>query len=458
VSSSSFTRRQRRTVVALVGATIVVLGMLTGFIVTSARNIKGAAPPPTPTYASLPPTPSPPSTPRPAVDIEEGVLSQVQAARLFYQIAHQVEVLRELAPRAQVPLSFLDAREMAAQVQQVHVNRDPESQLFPYMALGLLPEVAVRVRAPQVAGFYVPELDQLYIASDREGSSLDDQALLAHAYAYALQDQNFDLESLDARAMTTDARLAVQALVEGDATLLTARYRYDDPALADWDALAALVSSGAQTSYGSDIDDVEAWKRVQGFPYWEGPMFADTLYRAGGWGALNAAYTDPPRSTEHILHPDRYLEERDMPALIAVPSLEPVLGDEWTLVLEDTLGELVAGLYLATAIPEHTAWQAVDGWDGDTFVVWEYQGGRRILVWRTFWDNTAEADEYEQAMVSLITRRFYPVEPIDPRRGLGGRWWQASSGGLYLRRVGRYVTFVQAPDVNSLMNVLGLLP
>jgi len=458
VSASGFTRRQRRTVAALVGATIVVLGMLVGFAVTAIHNIEELPPPPTPTFASLPPTPSPTFTPGPAIDIEEGVLSQVQAARLFYQIAHQVEVLRELTPRAQLPLSFLDPREMAVQVQQVHVDRDPEAQLFPYMALGLLPEVAVRVRAPQVAGFYVPELDQLYIATEREGSSLDDQALLAHAYAYALQDQNFDLESLDARATTTDARLAVQALVEGDATLLTARYRYDDPALADWDALAALVSSGAQTRYGSAIDEAESWERIQRFPYWEGPMFADTLYRAGGWAAINAAYTDPPRSTEHILHPERYLEKGDVPALVVVPSLAPVLGNGWALVLEDTLGELVAGLYLASAIPEHAAWQAVDGWDGDTFVVWEYEDGSRILVWRTLWDNTAEAGEYEQALVSLITQRFYPVEPIAPRRGLGGRWWQAASGGLHLRRVGRYVTFIQAPDANSLTNILESLP
>jgi hypothetical protein len=444
--------------VALVGVAIVILSTLSGYFVTSLRSLEDAQPPPTVTLAHLPPTPSPTATPGPAFDIEEGVLPQVQAARLFYQIAHQVEVLRELSPRAEVPLSFLNASEMATQVRQIQIGRDPESQVLPYMALGLLPETSIRVRARQVAGFYVAEQNQLYIATDREGNSADDQALLAHAYAYALLDQNFDLESLDARATTTDAGLAVQALIEGDATLLTAQYRYGDTALADWDALATLISQGAQTSYGSEIDEIEAWERVQRFPYWEGPMFANTLYREGGWAALNVAYTDPPRSTEHILHSERYLQDRDEPVTVVVPGLRAGLGAGWERQLEDTLGELITGLYLATAIPEYVAWQAADGWDGDTFVVWSHEDGGRVTVWRTIWEDTTEAAEYEEAMVSLITQRFSPAQPIDARKGLGGRWWRVTEGGLYLRRIGRYVTFVQTPDVDVIEDVLELLP
>jgi len=458
VSTSRLTGRQRLLVTALVGVTVSALTILGGFVAASMHSFRNPPLIPTFTVASLPPTPGPTLTPGQAPDIEDGVLSQVEAARLFYQIAHQVELLRDLSPRAQVPLSFVDDREMASQVREVQLSRNPELQLLPYELLGLLPEVPVRVRARQVAGFYVPEQDQLYIASDRQASSPDDQLLLVHAYAYALLDQNFDLESLDSRAKTTDARLAVQALVEGDATLISALYRYEDPGLTNWDSLAELISQAAQTSYGPEIDQVDAWQQIQRFPFWEGPLFAVTVYREGGWDLLNQAYTDPPRSTEQILHPERYLRDPDVPATVVVPSLHEVLGGGWNRILEDSMGELVAGLYLAAEVPEQTAWQAVDGWDGDTIVVWEHDDGRRILVWRSIWDSTSDATEYEHAMLSLVEQRFVPVRPIDPRGGLGGHWWQFEDGALYLHRMGRYVTFVQAPDAGVLGNVLESLP
>ncbi len=460
MSTFGFTPGQRRTVILMVVMVVVVFAVLAGFVVTSIQGWE--SPPPAVTPSVVPPTPTftplPTPLPTPSPVVEEGIWSQVQAARLFDQIAHQVETLRGLSPRAEVPLNFLDEDEMITLLDQLYAGRDPEDSLLPYTALGLLPEASVSIHAHQVPGVYVPEQEQLWVATGRRESSADDQSLLAHAYTHALQDQHFDLEAMDARATTTDATLAVRALVEGDATFLTALYRHEDPAMADWEHLTGLVLQAEQPGYGEELDSLETWRRLQRFSYWEGRQFAEALFQAGGWEAVNRAYTNPPRSTGQVLHPERYLEERGEPIGVVVPDIGAILGGGWTVLMQDTMGEFVVGLYLDETLPEEMAWQAAAGWAGDTLVVWERGDGRRVFVWRTIWDSPAEAIEFERALIALIPQRYPPAWPLDPPRDLPGRWWETGPGAMCVTRVARYVTFVYAPDVNALTNVVEVLP
>jgi hypothetical protein len=464
VNSVDFTSGQRRVITLLVLALIVVFAMLAGFVITSIQGWESLSPAATPSFAPasvsatpLPTAPlSPTSTPT-ALFEEEGIWSQVQAARLFDQIAHQVETIRGLSPRAEVPLSFLDKGDMAILLRRFYAGRDLETPLLPYIELGLLPDVYIRVRPHQMAGIYVPEQGQLYVITGQQGSGPDDQALLAHAYMRALQDQHFDLGAMDDRAVSTDAALAVRAFAEGDAMLLTALYRYGSLAATDWEHVSELVLQAEQPSYGENLDDVAAWAQLQRFPYWEGRCFADALFQAGGWEVINSVYTSLPRSTEQVLHPERYLEE-DGPTQVVVPDLGGILDEDWTVVLQDTLGEFVIGLHLQALLPEETAWQAADGWDGDTFTVWGREEGDRLLVWRTIWDTTAEAAEFESAQAAVVAQQYLPVWPLDPPRGLAGQWWETGTGAVCVSRVARYVVFVDAPDIDTLTDVVEMLP
>jgi len=457
VSASRFTPAQRRVLVFMTVAVIVVFAMFAGFVVTYMQSLEAQPSVPTLALASRVPTPtSLPSPTAPPVS-EEGLLPQVQAARLFEQIAHQVETLRGLSPRAEVPLSFLNECEMTRLLLQLYTERNLKAQLLPYTTLGLLPDEPIYVRPRQVAGLYVPEQGQLYVAIGAQGGDPDYQALLARAYTHALQDQQFDLSAMDDRATTTDALLAVRALVEGDALLSMALYRYQDLASADWTHLTELIQS-EMPGYSEELDRSEAWARLQHFPYLEGRQFAQTLFQAGGWEAISRAYTAPPRSTVQVLHPERYLAGGDGPSTVVVPDLTEELGEGWTRLLRDTMGEFVVGLYLDAWLPEQMAWRAADGWDGDTFVAWEHEDGRRVLVWRTIWKDTAEATEFERALAMLVPERYLPARSLDPPAGMTGRWWETEAGALYVDCVGRYVTFVQAPDYDTLANLTGVLP
>jgi hypothetical protein len=462
VSGSGFTSQQRRIIMLMVIAVIVVLAMLAGFIVASLRNLGSITPVATLAFVSPPglaPTPPPTSSLAPSPTPDESIWSQVQAARLFGQIAHQVETRRGLSPHAEVPLSFLDEGEMTALLRQLYTERDPQVHLLPYVALGLLPDTPVALRASQATAIYVPEQEQLYVATSRQESSADAQALLAHAYIHALQDQHFGLRAVDARAVTTDAKLAVQSLTEGDAMLSTAIYSYQDLAAAEWEHLTDLIVRTEQPDYGEELSRSKAWTRLQRFPYWEGRQFVGALFQAGEWETVNRAYTDLPRSTEQVLHPERYLEELDTPTSVVVPDLGAILDEGWTMALQDTLGEFVVGLYLDETLPEAESWRVSDGWDGDTFVVWEHEeSGRRVRVWRTVWDSTAEATEFEEAFTALVPQRYLPAWPVEPPGGQSGRWWETDAGAVHVRRVARYVLFAQAPDLNTLTNIVGVLP
>ncbi|MDY6877332.1 MAG: hypothetical protein SWK90_14170 [Chloroflexota bacterium] len=458
MSDSNFTPKQHRTVTLMILAVIIVFALLSGIVITSFQGWENPSP-----VATLPFTPQIPTSlpmPSPVLSptLQVGLWPQVQAARLFDQIAHQVEIIRGLYPRAEVPLSFLDEREMTVLLRRLYIERGPKAHLFPYIVLGLLPDASISIHPHQVAGVYASEQEQLYVATGQRESSVDDQALLAHAYTHALQDQHFDLGAMNARATTTDATLAIRALVEGDATILAALYRYENLATADWEHLTGLILQAEQPDYGEELDRVEAWARLQRFPYWEGRQFTEALFQAGGWEAINRAYTDPPRSTEQVLHLERYSEERDVPAGVIVPDISAIVGEGWTMSLQDVLGEFVIGLYLDETLPGEVAWQAADGWDGDTFVAWEHEDGRRVIVWRTVWDTTAEAAEFEHALIALVPQRYLPALPVDPPVRLAGRWWETDAGAVYVYRVARYVTFVQAPDVNALANVVEVLP
>jgi len=458
VNGADLTSGQRLTVLLMIVAVIVVFAMLAGFVVTSLQGMESTPPPSPSPLASSSPAPLPSPSPAPSPVSEEGIWSQVQAARLFDQIAHQVETVRGLSPRAEIPLSFLDERETVTLLRRVYTERAPEAQLLPYVTLGLLPDSRIIVRAHQSAGVYVPEQEQLYIAAGRPADSDDDQAVLAHAHAHALQDQLFDLGAMDARATTTDSRLAVEALIEGDALLLTAFYRYGDPAAADWDHLTELILQAEQPDYGEELDSNAVWEQLERFPYREGRWFAGALFQAGGWQAINRAYTMPPHSTEQVLHPERYLEEQNSPTRVVVPDLGGALGEGWELRLRDTLGEFVTGLYLGMLLPEEMAWQAADGWGGDTFVAWEHEEEGRARIWRTIWDTTAEAEEFECALVAMIPHRYTLARSLAPHGDPQAQWWETGSGAVYVSRVARYVTFAELPSADLLADVVEVLP
>ena len=80
------------------------------------------------------------------------------------------------------------------------------------------------------------------------------------------------------------------------------------------------------------------------FPYLRGLVFCARLVNDDGWAGLNAAYRQPPLSTEQVLHPEKYRAKPDLPMVVDLGQLEP--GDGWKEVGRNVVGEMQLGVML----------------------------------------------------------------------------------------------------------------
>jgi hypothetical protein len=138
------------------------------------------------------------------------------------------------------------------------------------------------------------------------------------------------------------------------------------------------------------------------FPYLDGSNFVLSLKKQGGWEAVNRAYQNPPRSTEEILHPEKYQTGDDPPRL---PDLSDLTVTGYQAIHQDTLGEFGIRTLLAGANRKLAAKRAA-GWGGDRAVVFERkEGGGLLLVWVVDWDTPADAAEFMDGMEEVLARR-----------------------------------------------------
>ena len=286
--------------------------------------------------------------------------------------------------------------------------------------LGLIPEdlelrtALLSLLESEVAGYYDPRDDYLALVDDGGSENGEDAvfdaAIWVHEIVHALQDQHFDLERFLSDELISDAAIAQSALVEGDATLAMMSYElgFDFEILADEPgALAQIFDDPAvlEEFLGEDpgsraMLEASAYLRENLlFPYLRGLTFAIELRRAGGQRLLDIAFSqEPPRSTEQVLHPEKYLDERDEPVHIELPDFSNLLPGSTAMLVGD-VGELNIRLALDERLGTESGFdtaKAAAGWGGDRFALLQGEG-LEALAWVTEWDDEEEAAEFLQA-------------------------------------------------------------
>jgi hypothetical protein len=289
-----------------------------------------------------------------------------------------------------------------------------------YKRLGLLPDDAdmrqllLDLYGSQVAAYYRPDNGRFYIIERSEPFGPLDRMFVAHEYTHALQDQHFQLETNRIKDLSEgDAILGQLSAIEGDATLTMQQWA--DPSRGNL-TFEELIEILTQSLSGLD-DDVLArmplvLRRQLEFPYAEGFLFVDEVWRLGGFEAVNQTITNPPASTEQIMHSRKY-HDGEAPVDVQLEDASATLGAGWSLVYEQTFGELLTQVLMTggdeppASLPglpvEWPHAEASEGWGGDRLHMYEHSDGRWGIVWQTAWDSDADATDFETRMVELIS-------------------------------------------------------
>lgn len=299
-----------------------------------------------------------------------------------------------------------------------------------YVAFDLLPaDVDLRavylafLTSPSgVAGFYDTEtkdMNVLLLSGNAPGDSLPvlEQITYSHEFTHALQDQHFSLERLGLDTITNpDAVMAAMALVEGDATatmtLFMQDIAQDNPML-----LVGVLLQGYSIGAFTLPEDAPAFIITeQMFAYESGMGFVNRLRVEGGWPLVDAAYDNPPLSTEQILHPVKYLEN-EAPQVVTLPDMTDSLGAGWELIIDRPLGEFYLRSHLKTQLDSTTANAAAAGWGGDVYHIYtNAETGQRAWALRLVWDTPEDAAAFAAAYQAWGAAKYGDTAPD------GGCW------------------------------------
>lgn len=297
-----------------------------------------------------------------------------------------------------------------------------------YQVLGLLPDEVDLAQAyltllgAQVAGFYDTDtkvMNVIPVLGETPGSSLSitEQIIFVHEYTHALQDQHFSLDALDDAETTAvpDRSLALTALVEGDATAAMQLYAQELMRRNPLAALSLLAEGALSNTLTLPPGTPDVLARELLFPYEEGYDFVLAIARANGWEDVNAAYANPPTTTEQILHPEKYLAGEGAIVNPAWAELYAFPGEGWTQRWNVPLGEYYLREHLRTLMTNSEASAAAAGWGGDQFTVYESEDGQRLWLLTLAWDTPEDALEFVDAYRAALTGAYGPVLRQDNR-------------------------------------------
>lgn len=417
------------------------------------------------------------TTPTPTIDLPtpmptlstDSAIDPVIAAQMDL-IQSQVVALRGLDPTSSISRTLLSQEDLRENViNDFLADYTPEEAAQDAQvlaALGLLPDgfdlidFYLELYSEQIAGYYDDEVQSMYVVQG-EAFTGNERSTYAHEYTHVLQDQVFDfddgLQYTDESCQEDSERCAgIQALIEGDAVLTELNWFKQFGTQQDYQDIVDFYDSYESPVYDSAPDYM---KQDFMFPYEKGQAFVQMLYNKGGYAAVDAAYSNVPVSTEQILHPEKYPDDKPVP--VDLPDLANILGEGWVEDERNVMGEWYTYLILAHGydasfrIDGDKAEKAAAGWGGDTYLVYRHENtGEIVFIMVNQFDTTRDLDEYVSSFIDYGGMRW--GEALEQSQGL--RTWQGSN--LYSRFLnnGNSTTWIIAPSLELIQAVQSALP
>jgi hypothetical protein len=368
------------------------------------------------------------------------------AAAKVAPIARRVETIRMLRFRhLPKPVIVTAAQTRADSLHDLDRHNSAAEQRAAEQALELLgllkPGVDLRaisgdVAGEQVAGYYDTKRKRLAIvAGAGAADDVTSEITLAHELDHALDDQRIGLRDM-ASTGADDSASAYTALVEGVATAVMDEYarRYIDAGAA---LGSVFTAAGPAAASAKKIPPYLLASLL--FSYTSGERFVNRLRSvANGWKLVNYALrARPPRSTEQVIHPEKYfVDERPVP--VAASGLRRLLPRGWKRLAHGTVGEFDTDQLLKLGVSGAVAGDAAAGWGGGAYVLWGPGGsaacaqpcrGRSALVLTWAWDTPLDALQFERALPAYVTKGLHG-------RPAGAGVWSVGDGFAAVRSAG----------------------
>ena len=367
------------------------------------------------------------------------------------QVAKEVAKVRGLPLKHAIPNEVVDRDELRARLVKLAADRKTASATaaegLGLARWGMIPlatdytHMLVDLLTDQIAGYYDPETKKLTISKAAGDDATWADMVLVHELDHGLQDQTFDLTKFDDLPDSeADAAAARHALIEGDGIALMIEVAFTRAHKAPpWGdpTIAAQFAQAMAVPTGDSLDAAPlALREAMMFPYRAGFVFVAALRRRQTWRAVDAAFRRPPKSTEQILHPEKYVAD-ELPVTIAATA--PAALPDYAIAHTTVWGELGFDLFLAShGVDPHLADRAAAGWGGDRVITLAKAGDTRperaVGLARFDWDTEVDAIEAHEAAVRALDGAI-PGATVD-HRDTFTRWLALDGTATWVERRG----------------------
>jgi hypothetical protein len=370
-----------------------------------------------------------------------------QAATLADLLARTAQ-LRGLEPRAPIESRLIGRQATTDYLVQTLDEGDREFfrlRTEVYSLLTLIPEgtdlvqLQIDLLRGAILGFYDPDVKTLFVLQDLGLMSTVTRLTVVHEIVHALQDQHYDLNAIDLKIRDDwDRLMALTDVIEGDArgveTLFATPSRANDTGF-------FCDNSGFNVNRNSNIP-VAVQREIQA-PYSDGACFIQTVEDDLPEG-VETIWKDLPRSTEQVLHPDKYVA-REEPVAVNLRPLQTAMGSGWRQIATSTFGEFALQNLLLLGVSDRaTVQRGAAGWGGDRWALYGHDAGARLLHLETAWDTEAEAREFWEVFRRSLAARSGNAVPADA--SIPTVSWIQGGKSLLARIDGTKVTLVVSTD------------
>lgn len=292
----------------------------------------------------------------------------------------------------------------------------------------------------QAAAFYDYDAKQMFLMG--ESSSEDEKTTLAHELAHALADQHYNLEKfMDESPANDDENLAHTAVVEGQASWLMIAYELKAagkspvPTLEDLKTIADNPDDSS-SEYPVLKNSPLYIRESLLFPYTDGTLFFDAVYRKLGKAAFDEVFEHAPVDSAQIIHPEKYFEHIS-PVTPKLPDLSLTGNSEE--ITDGDVGEfdheMLIRQYLGPTVeknlPSHLR--------GARFKI--IGAGKRhhpVLDYASQWDTPDSADEFFDVYKTILRKKWLHCEPsINQKTIFAG----SGDNGYFVAHVHRNIVF-----------------